>query len=148
MITLNEYRNYVGEDEERLLMLTLDEFFNGNTDEFSIAPNQADEGRPALAEIWEMLKKVEKMSRVAWIRIALHDDTEIENKDGVETLYLSGDSIAICTDIEAEEVEEIVDCEWLCSGGVTSFSERELEEYFINVPEIPDGYEVLRVEWD
>ena len=59
-------------------MLTLVEFFEGNTEEDSIAPNQWREGRPSLAEIWDMLQKIELMPNIAWVRVTLHDDTQIE----------------------------------------------------------------------
>ena len=39
MIELNTFKKILEEDEERLPLLTLDEFFDGNTEEDSIAPN-------------------------------------------------------------------------------------------------------------
>ena len=39
MIELNTYKKILEENEERLPLLTLDEFFDGNTEEDSIAPN-------------------------------------------------------------------------------------------------------------
>lgn len=52
MIELNAFKKLMNEDEDRLPLLTLDEFFSGNTEEDSIAPNQWEEGRPPIAEIW------------------------------------------------------------------------------------------------
>ena len=40
MIELNTFKKILEENEERLPLLTLDEFFDGNTEEDSIAPNQ------------------------------------------------------------------------------------------------------------
>ena len=39
MIELNTFKKIWEENEERLPLLTLDEFFDGNTEEDSIAPN-------------------------------------------------------------------------------------------------------------
>jgi hypothetical protein len=39
MIELNTFKKILEENEERLPLLTLDEFFDGNTEEDSIAPN-------------------------------------------------------------------------------------------------------------
>lgn len=93
MIALNRFKKILEDNEERFPLLTLDEFFKGNTEEDSIAPNQWEEGRPSLAEIWDMLRKIELMSNIAWVRVALHDDTQIEEDDEKEVLTLAGDSI-------------------------------------------------------
>ncbi len=117
MMDCNVFKKIMDENEERLPLLTLDEFFEGNTAEDSIAPNQCDFGRPPLARIWDMLQKIEGMRNVAWVRIALHDDTGIIEYEGKEMLELWGDEIIICTSVQASELEELVDCKWLCSGG-------------------------------
>ena len=93
-------------NEERLPLLTLDDFFNGNTAEDSIAPNQWGFGRPTLSEIWNMLQKIELLPNIAWVRVALHDDTEIVENDGTEELVLAGDTIVICTTISPAELEK------------------------------------------
>ncbi len=46
MIELNAFKKLLDENDDRLPFLTLDEFFEGNTAEDSIAPNQW--GRAAL----------------------------------------------------------------------------------------------------
>ena len=40
MIELNTFRKIMNDNEDRLPLLTLDEFFAGNTAEDSIAPNE------------------------------------------------------------------------------------------------------------
>lgn len=95
MIELNTFKKILEENEERLPLLTLDEFFDGNTEEDSIAPNQWEFGRPTLSEIRNMLQKIELMPDIAWVRVALHDDTEIVENNGKEELVLAGDTIVI-----------------------------------------------------
>ncbi len=109
-------------------------FFDGNADEDSIAPNQWGYGRPSLTEMWDMFKKVELLPNVAWVRVALHDDTEIRHDNGVEVLNLVGDSIIICTEMDSDTLDNIVDCDWLCSDGVIA-SEPAL--YDSRIPPIP-----------
>ena len=59
------------ENDDRLPLLTLDVFFEGNTAEDSIAPNDCDSGCPTIAEIWELIRNLEKRPDIAWIRIEL-----------------------------------------------------------------------------
>jgi len=40
-----------------------------------------------------MLQKIELMPNIAWVRVALHDDTQIEEYDEEEVLTLAGDLI-------------------------------------------------------
>lgn len=147
MIELNTFKELLKENEERFPLLTLDEFFNGNTHEDAIAPNQWGFGRPLLTEIWNMLQKVERMPNIAWVRVALHDDTEIEEYDGEERLYLSGDSIVLCTTAQSEEIEKMVDCRWLCSDGVIAIDASQLN-IFSCIPPIPEGFNCLEIVWD
>ena len=142
MIGFGEYMKRVADTGDEYPLLSLDEFFEGN-DDYSIAPNQADDGRPGVAEIYEKFKSLENHDHIAWIRVFLHDDTEINEDDEEITLY--GDSIIICSDLDADEIEQLADCEWLQSGGV---SELNLEEYINSYPEVPDGYSCLEIMWD
>ena len=79
MIELDAFKKLMEENDDRLPLLTLNEFFEGNTAEDSIAPNECGFGRPSIAEIWELMRNLEKRPDIAWIRIELHDDTEIAN---------------------------------------------------------------------
>ena len=111
MINAAEYQRKTQETGEEYPLLTLEEFFVGNDDEYSIAPNQADEGRPSLDEIYAKFKSLESKDNIAWIRVILHDDTEIIESDDGEELALYGDSICVCTCISQEEVEALIDCD-------------------------------------
>uniref|UniRef100_UPI003FF00F96 hypothetical protein n=1 Tax=Faecalibacterium prausnitzii TaxID=853 RepID=UPI003FF00F96 len=147
MIELGTFKKILEENEERFPLLTLDEFFNGNTEEDSIAPNQWEYGRPTLSEIWDMLQKIELMPNIAWVRVVLHDDTEIVENNGAEELVLAGDTIVICTTILPTELEKLVNCEWLCSDGVITIKASELNIYSC-VPPIPENFNCLEIVWD
>ena len=147
MIQINTFKKMLEENEDRFPLLTLNDFFKGNTTEDSIAPNQWRFGRPTLAEIWNMLQGIELMPDVAWVRVALHDDTEIEKNNGIEKLALAGDTIVICTTISPAKLEKLVNCEWLCSDGVITIKPSELNIYSC-VPSIPENFDCLEIVWD
>lgn len=148
MIELNKFKKIVEENEERLPLLTLDEFFDGNTSEDAIAPNQWKYGRPSLAEMWKAFQEIESMENIAWVRVSLHNDTEIEECNGAEALNLYGDSIVLCTTIESEELEKIINCEWLCSDGAAAIDASELNIYYSCVPSIPENFHCFEIVWD
>ena len=95
----------------------------------------------------DMLQKIELMPNIAWVRVALHDDTEIVENNGTEELVLAGDTIVICTTILPTELEKLVNCEWLCSDGVITIKASELNTYSC-VPPIPENFDCLEIVWD
>lgn len=147
MIDLTAFKNLMSESDKKLPLVTLEEFFDGNTSEDSIAPNQWTEGRPPLAELWEALRNMGNMTDIAWVRVALHDDTEIVVNHDEEQLLLCGESIIFCTTIDVAEMETLVDCAWLCCDGVMEIEESELDVYS-RVPPVPQGFHCLELVWD
>ncbi|RRD94323.1 hypothetical protein EII17_08850 [Clostridiales bacterium COT073_COT-073] len=126
-------------------MLTLDEFFRDNVVEDSIAPNQWLYGRPSILDIWGMLNELEKSNKIAWVRVSLHDDTEIEVDDnGEEELFLLGDTIVICTSMNEDELQDNINTQWLCADGVIP---AEMEGYS-NIPQIPEQCSCYEIVWD
>lgn len=148
MIELSTFKKLIEENSGHLPLLTLDEFFEGNTVEDSIAPNDYGFGRPTIAEIWELMKKLEQMPSVAWIRIELHNDTEIVEYDGKEVLVLAGESPIICTSLSASELETLAECEWLHSGGAEERTTSNLDSLFSCRPSVPDGFHCFAIVWD
>lgn len=55
----------------------MNKFFEGNAAEDSIAPNDWEYGRPSISEIWDIMRNLERTPNIGWIRVALHNDTEI-----------------------------------------------------------------------
>lgn len=146
MIEYNTFKKLWDENEDQLPLLTLDEFFADNSEEDSLAPNQWEEGRPALAEIWHILQKLETTPGIAWVRVALHDDTEIDEEE--ETLILAGDSILLCTKLTQEELENLIDCQKLCSDGILKTEFSELGEIYSRIPSIPERFHCFEIVWD
>ena len=133
MIELDTFKKLMVENNDRLPLLTLDEFFEGNTAEDSIAPNDCD---------------FEKRPDIAWIRIELHNDTEIAEYDGNEVLVLAGESPIICTSLSATELERLAKCEWLHSGGTEEWDISSLDSLFSCRPPVPEGFRCFAIVWD
>ena len=93
MIELNAFKKIMNENNNCLPLLTLDEFFGGNTAEDSIAPNDWGYGRPSISEIWDLMRNLENNPDIAWIRIELHNDTEIVESNGKEELVLANQKL-------------------------------------------------------
>ncbi len=148
MIGLDAFKKRMEENDDRLPLLTLDEFFEGNMEEDSIAPNDCDLGRPPIAEIWELMQELEKSPDVAWVRVELHNDTEVVEHDGKEQLVLAGESPIICTSLSASELGTLARCEWLHSGGVEEYDVSSIDFLFSGRPPVPDGYHCFAIVWD
>ncbi|MEU5847775.1 hypothetical protein [Saccharopolyspora shandongensis] len=123
---------------DALPVLIIDEFFVGNTDEESLAPNQWGYDRPPLAEIEKRPRALAAEPGVDWVRVQLHDDTH-------EVDEIAAEAIAICTDRESDDIEELLDSEYLQADGV-------IEGYAISdpgdEPAVPASSRVLSLVWD
>jgi len=128
-------------EDKQLPLLTLKEFFDGNDEEESIAPNQWGDGRPSLAEMWAKLREAEARPDVAWMRVQLHPDTTEDE--------IAGDAIAICTSASRGEIARALDTEWFCSDGVIEgWGTYKKEILADDIPAVPDGYRVVSLVWD
>src|SRR5260221_4377438 len=55
-------------------VVTLDEYFIGNTEEQSIAPNQVGYGRPCLADLYARFREIQRKPDVQAVLVGIHDD--------------------------------------------------------------------------
>jgi hypothetical protein len=55
-------------------VVELDEYFIGNTDEESIAPNAWGDGRPTIAEIYRVFSEIRARPDVSAVLVGLHPD--------------------------------------------------------------------------
>ena len=127
--------------DELMPLLTIDEFFTDNPDEESIAPNQHGYGRPPLAEIAERLTRFAADPDVAWIRVQLHEEMFDDEYDGV-----AAESIAICTCLDEETVEDRLDTDSLASDGVWEGLSYDEDDY-CDVPTVPADHRILTMSW-
>ncbi|MFK4790027.1 hypothetical protein [Microbacterium sp. ZW T5_56] len=141
MLTTAEIAARVAGD--RLPLLTLDEFFDGNVAEDSLAPNRWGFGRPTLAEIADRLRTLGERDDIAWIRIGLHDDTELDEATG----DVIAESVLLSTTLPAAELEEMLDVEWLHSDGIVESDESSMEDY-TDIPPVIGHHRVVFLVWD
>ena len=59
-----------------LPVVSLDEFFDGNWDEDSLAPNIVRDGRPPLQECYRVLREIRKRPEVQDVLVAIHETPE------------------------------------------------------------------------
>jgi hypothetical protein len=142
MITHDEVRVRSAAADGAYPLLTLDEFFDGNEQEESLAPNQWGFGRPPLAEIVRRLRELELDDAVAWVRVQLHEETFEES---VGEVFAEG--IAVCTTLADRVVDERLDVDELQYDGAFEGLVYDVED-FADVPVVPDGYRVLSLVWD
>ncbi|MFF2270875.1 hypothetical protein ACFVTX_01275 [Agromyces sp. NPDC058136] len=128
---------------DRLPLLTLDEFFDDNTAEDSLAPNQWGYGRPPLAEILRRLREAEQTPDVAWVRVGLHWDTEVDEEDG----DVCAESILIATTAPASELEARLETESLQSDGIIESDAASLEDY-CGIPAVSGHERIVFLVWD
>lgn len=134
VITIAELVRRAG-DSDLLPLVTIAEFFDGNDEEGSIAPNQWEYGRPPLAELAERFNEIARRDDVAWVRVQLHPQT-------LETDELAGEAVAICTSADESTCESWVD--GLESSGIMA----GLVDDYVDVPAVPDGTRIWSVTWD
>ncbi|KRC63061.1 hypothetical protein ASE14_04560 [Agromyces sp. Root81] len=128
---------------DRLPLLTLEEFFDGNEAEDSLAPNQWGYGRPPLTEILRRLREAEQATDVAWVRVGLHWDTETDEENG----DVCAESILIATTAPAVDLEARLDTESLQSDGIIESDEQSLEDY-CSIPAISGHERIVFLVWD
>jgi hypothetical protein len=119
-------------------VVELDDYFVGNTDEDSIAPNQIGYGRPSLADFYAVLKTIRDRSDVQAVLVGIHDDWA-EAQD----IWPAGDSIYIYTSARRSTVEGWV--VGLAADGVLSGWPRGRHPA---APEPQRGHNVYAVCWD
>ncbi|MFD8484068.1 hypothetical protein [Kitasatospora sp. NPDC059673] len=118
-----------------LPLLSLAEFFAGNTVEDSLAPNQWGYGRPPLAELAAGLARIAELPEVAWVRVQLHPET-------LDLAELLAEAVAVCTSADAATCESWT-AGWESSGVVNG-----LVDEYLDVPPVPAGMTIRSIVWD
>ncbi|WP_157032205.1 hypothetical protein [Kitasatospora cheerisanensis] len=121
--------------EDVLPLVSLADFFTGNTVEDSLAPNQWGYGRPPLAELAAALDRIAARPEVAWVRIQLHPET-------LELEELLAEAVALCTSADVET------CESWTAGWESDGVMNGLVDEYRDVPPVPDGMAIRSVVWD
>ena len=115
-------------------------FFDGNTDEESLAPNQWGYGRPTMAELYARFAQIAQRPDVERVLVGLHGDWDDPAfADG----FPPAENVHIFTTASAAEAEKWID-------GMQADGVIEGWPYGkpCNAPEPSAGYAVLSVCWD
>lgn len=83
-------------------VVTLDEYFSGNTNEDCIAPNQLGYGRPPLAEMYRKFTVIQQKPSVRAVLVGIHDDW-VEALQDSQT-WPAAENIHIYTTASLDEV--------------------------------------------
>lgn len=103
-------------DEDHLPVVTLDEYFDGNAQEDSIAPNQWGYGRPTLREIHAHFQAIARRPDVQGVYVGLHQDwgmaLECDDWPAAENIHV----ISSATQADAERWLEGLEADGLITG--------------------------------
>jgi hypothetical protein len=134
-------RKAADEDGSVPPVVGLDEYFLGNDQEDSIAPNQVGDGRPDLKELYRRFKEIGQRSDVQLVLVGLHDDwVEAEKHHDV---WPAGDTVHIYTSASRRMVESWI--EGMAADGALKGWPRGKHK---SAPSPKEGFEVFTVIWD
>ena len=115
-------------------------FFDGNTDEESLAPNQWGYGRPTMAELYARFAQIAQRPDVERVLVGLHGDWDDPAfADG----FPPAENVHIFTTASAAEAEKWID-EMQADGVIEGWPYGKP----CNAPDPSAGYAVLSVCWD
>lgn len=127
-------------DNKHFPIVSIDDYFLGNDDEESIAPNQWGDGRPSVREMYEHLKRIEERPDVQGVFVGIHQDWP-ESERFHE--WPPAENIHIYSSASQGVAEKWI--EGLHSDGISpgwSYGKHAA------APEPLDGYRVYTIYWD
>lgn len=128
-------------DSEHFPVVTLDEYFTGNTDEESIAPNQWGYRRPSIKEIYSRFKAIESRDDVQGVFVGLHQCWGEALDD--DTLWPAAENIHVLSSVPQDVADQWI--EGLESDGIGlgwPYGKHSAS------PEPSEGFHVYTVFWD
>ena len=127
-------------DDNHFPVVSIHDYFLGNDDEESIAPNQWGDGRPSVQEMSEHLKRIEKRPDVQGVFVGIHQDwPESERLDE----WPPAENIHIYSSAPQDAAEQWI--EGLHSDGISPgwpYGKHAA------APKPLDGYRVYTIYWD
>ncbi len=130
---------------EVLPVVGVDEFFDGNEDEYSIAPNIVGSGHTGLTEFRRILTEIRSRPDVQDVLIAIHESPYADDPDDAD-LWPDSDTVYVLTSATAEELANWasnlrftdVGEGWSCGTGIKPCA----------APEPEPGMRILTLWWD
>jgi hypothetical protein len=126
-------------------VVSLEDFFESNWDEHSLAPNMAKQGRPPLQECYRMLRDIRSRRDVQDVLVAIHETPEADEEldfdiwPDSDTVYVLSSATraevaAWAAPLKPNEVNE----KWSCGTGEKPKA----------APELQPGMKVYALWWD
>ncbi|GAA2747475.1 hypothetical protein GCM10009868_37120 [Terrabacter aerolatus] len=119
--------------------VTLEQFFDGNDCEWSIAPNRPED--MPLESVQRVLLDLREHPDVHDVRVEL-DVLEFQDFPDDEWPFASG--VAVITTLQPDEVDAMtVDADTESSGGPAAHA-----DWLVDAPTVPEGHHYVGVWWD
>lgn len=128
-------------DAEHFPIVPINDYFIGNDQEDSIAPNQWGYGRPSIREIYARLKEIEVRPDVRGVFVGLHQDwrESLEKSD----LWPAAENIHIFSSVP----QSIAD-QWIEGFESDGISPGWPYGKHAAAPDLPRDYQVYTIYWD
>ncbi|MDF9832114.1 hypothetical protein M2103_000322 [Ereboglobus sp. PH5-5] len=126
---------------DKLPVVTLDEYFSGNTEEGCIAPNQVGYGRPSLADLYKRFQTIEQRPEVQGVFVGMHSEWDMALEDSAT--WPAAENIHILANATQDAVAAWID--GLEADGVIEgwpYGEHP------SAPKPKPGFQVFTVCWD
>ena len=132
-------------DPAVLPVVSIEDFFEHNWDEHSLASNIANAGRPTIAECYRILHDIKQRSAVQDVLVAIHECPEADEPED-NGIWPDSDTIYVITSATDEEVAgwssllqpTEIGSGWSCTTGKKPAA----------APEVQDGMHVAVLWWD
>ncbi|TWT98288.1 hypothetical protein [Stieleria varia] len=132
-------------DTAVLPVVSIEDFFEHNWDESSLAPNIAGSGRPPLAECYRILREIRERPTVQDVLIAIHESPYADEPED-EDIWPDSDTIYVLTSATDDEVAEWasplmpteIGSKWSCNTDKKPSA----------APELMPGMRVVVLWWD
>lgn len=122
-------------------LVGVEEFFTGNTDTGSLAPNLGDD-HPGMEKFAAVFRGILKRDDVSDVVLAIHECPEPDEEADAD-IWPFAENVHVITSASAKELEGWV-AELKCDGVSDGWLYGEPE----NSPKIPKGYGVRTLSWD
>ncbi len=123
---------------QRVDTLSLDEFFDGNGDDSSIAPNKLGNGHPCITVFREVLFAIRERPEVVDVRIGVHEWPHPDEDD-----WISGEQIFFWTrGVAADDIRA-----WMQPLDPGTVGEKRDDAIILGGPQPEPGVSVLWANW-
>jgi hypothetical protein len=128
-------------DPQHPPVVPLKEYFEGNTQEDCIAPNQVGSSRPGLAELYQIFSDIEARSNVQAVLVGIHDEWAEALK--YEDIWPAAENVHILSSARLSEVEQ-----WISGLAADGVVKGWPYGKHSDAPETYPGFDVYTVCWD